>query len=184
MLLQARLTREDLRAAIVQFAPVIVRLGEDGELSLDEVSDVALVAGKGVRIVCSGRLRWSVLGIRIPVTLESLSVAIAPSIEGKAGGEALVFKLEIEHTELSMVPRIIGDHVTDRVNKELEAKHVELSWAFPRTLSHEFSMPASLENLVSFGLRAVAGTVEVTSEALVFGVAFTSEVIRRPAPEV
>jgi hypothetical protein len=42
-------------------------------------------------------------------------------------------------------------------------------------------MPASLENIAGIGLRAVAGTLELTAEALVFGVAFTTEVTRRTA---
>jgi hypothetical protein len=181
MLLQAKLREADLRAAVVALAPVHIRLGEDGELVLGEVSELGLVAGRGLRLVCKGQLHWSVLGIRLPVTLDSLAVTIEPSIHTRAQGEALVFKLEIERAELAMVPQAIGDHVTERVNRELEEKQVELAWAFKKTLSHAFLMPASLENIESFGLRAIAGTIEVTSEELVFTVSFTSEVTRKTA---
>jgi hypothetical protein len=181
VLLQARLTRADLSAAAVKFTPLHIRLGEDGELLLGDVSEVALVAGKGLRIVCKGQLHWSVLGIRLPVTFDSLAVCIEPTLQTKADIESLVFKLAIERAEVAMVPQVIGDHMTERINKELEDKHVELSWAFKKTLSHAFSMPPSMTNIESFGLRAIAGTLEVTSEALVFGVSFTSEVARKPA---
>jgi hypothetical protein len=41
-------------------------------------------------------------------------------------------------------------------------------------------LPASLENLASIGLTATSGSLEVTAAALVFTVAFETDVGRRP----
>jgi hypothetical protein len=92
-----------------------------------------------------------------------------------------VFKLKVESADIVMVPNVLGDRIVELVNAELAENHVELAWRFGKTLSHVFSLPASLENLKSIGLTAKAGTLRVTEAALLFTVKFETGVGRQPA---
>src|SRR5271154_3854452 len=91
MWLEAVLTKDDLQDLFEQFAPLTIRLGESGELTLDAPSDVTFDSTSGVRVVCRAKLEWSILGLHVPVTIHSLIVLITPVIERPgAEDEALV----------------------------------------------------------------------------------------------
>jgi hypothetical protein len=176
---EAILSKEDLAKVVQDFTPVKIRLGEEGELSLYDASEVTLVPDSGLRIACKAELKWPLLGITLPVKLNSLIVLVTPVIEKRADGDALVFRLLVEHADLTMVPTVIDNQITDRVNRALAEKHIELSWKFSETLSHVFQLPAALENLASFGLKVAWGEVKVGADALVLAVSFHSEIRRR-----
>jgi hypothetical protein len=182
MRLEATLARDDLRNVLADAAPLKVRLGQKGELLLGEPSEVALVPGRGLRLVCAAQLSWDLLGISVPVTLNSLVVLVEPLVEKRDDADVLVFKLQIESADLAMVPSLIGDRVTEHVNKELLSRHVELSWMFSKTLSHVFSLPATLKNVASIGLKVFASSLTITSDAVVFAVSFRANVGRRVDP--
>ncbi len=183
MWLEAILTKSDLQQIFEQFAPLTVSLGDSGELTLDTPSDVTLHPDTGVRVVCSARLRWSVLGMHVPVTIHSLVAHITPAIEhGSSGEEALIFKLSLEHADIAAIPAIFDAHVTARVNNELLKKHVELAWHFRDLLDHVFALPPTLASAAALRLRVKASLVKTTSDALGFAVNFEVDVRRRSAP--
>jgi hypothetical protein len=179
MWLEAVLSKDDLRKVAAEFAPLTVRLGEEGELSLGVPSDVSLVPDKGLRIACGARLHWPLLGISVPITITLLTVIVRPVVEKQSDGDALVFHLELEHADFAMIPSALDTRVTERVNKELAAKHIELAWTFSHTLSHVFPLPAVLKTAASFGLEVAWGEVRVTTEALVFAISFKAVIRRR-----
>jgi hypothetical protein len=180
MRLQATLTRDDLHSLVDELMPVTIRLGQKGKLSLSDPSQIALVAARGLRVSCHAHGSWEVLGVGVPITLTSLEVLLEPSFAMRPEGDVLVFKLQIESADIARVPGMIAGRIVDLVNVELTEKHVELAWRFRKTLSHEFSLPSSLENLASIALTATSGSLEVTAEALVLTVAFETDVGRRP----
>jgi hypothetical protein len=177
--LEAILTKDDLQRLLRRFAPAVVRLGDGGELSLDDPSEVSLISERGVRVVCSAKLHWPLLGIGVPVAARSLVVMVCPVIEPQPDGEALVFKIHIEHIDVTLLPTFVDDRVTDRVNAELAKKHVELSWHFGRMLSHVFALPEALASTSAIGLEVVTGTLRITDSALAFTVTFRTNVERR-----
>jgi hypothetical protein len=187
MWIEAILTANDLQALLGQFCPAVFRLGDSGELELDEPTDVALIEGRGIRVVCAAKLTWPVLGIHVPVSARSVAVMISPvvehvgegNLEGEDRSEALVFKLGIEHIDVTLLPAFVDDRVTARVNEELEKKHVELAWKFPDTLSHVFDLPDAMLSTSGLGLEVVSGSVRVTESALAFAVSFRTKVQRR-----
>ncbi len=180
MRLEATLTRDDLQGLVEELMPVTIRLGQKGRLTLSNPSELELVAGSGLRVACHAHGSWDVLGVGVPVTLKTLVVLLEPSIAMRPDGDVLVFKLQVESADIANVPGVIGGRIVELVNTELAEKHVELAWRFRKTLSHVFSLPASLENLTHFGLTATAGALSVTEAALSFAVAFDTDVGRQP----
>ncbi len=159
--------------------PAAIRLGEDGELYLGEPTGVALIADVGLRVVCGATLRWAVLGIHVPITIESLAVVVSPEIAEQSDGPRLVFKIQIEHADVPGVPRFLDEGVTELVNRELAAKHIELSWAYAKTLSHAFELPASLLSHDQLALTVVDARVKATGDALRLAVRFEASARRR-----
>ncbi len=183
MHVEAIITTGDLPGLLAQFAPLTIRLGKHGLLIVSEPSDVTFVPGAGARVCCKARLTWTVLGLEGPVTLKSVTSIVRPEIEKRENGEALVFKLAIEHVDFAGVLGVLDKSIMDSMSSELVGKHVELSWNYVRALSHTFKLPESLGPPESFELCAIGGQVHVTAEVLRFTVPFRAAVVRgRPSP--
>jgi hypothetical protein len=176
MWLEAILTREDLEEVVREFSPLGIHLGETGSLLLVAPRDVSLLPGEGLGVKCDATLHWPVLGFDVPVSMRALTVRILPRVEDRPEGATLVFRLQIDHTGVSMLPSFFDDRVTARVNEELEKKHVELAWNFVHTLSHAFDLPPALASSAAFSLKATAGKVKTTESALGLAVDFEAKV--------
>jgi hypothetical protein len=179
MWLEAILTKEDLEEVVREFSPLEIHLGESGSLLLVAPREVALLPGEGLGVQCDATLHWPVLGFDVPVSMRALTVRILPRVEERPEGATLVFRLQIDHTGVSMLPSFFDDRVTARVNEELEQKHVELAWNFVDTLSHVFDLPPALASSAAFSLRATAGKVKTTESALGLAVDFEAKVKAR-----
>jgi hypothetical protein len=169
MRLLALVPRAEVQLLLSELLPLKVLLGDEDDdrmLLLRDAGEVGFVAGQGVRMACKADVRWSLLGIAVPVHLRSLSVLLAPRIAERAGGAALVFQVWIEHADLAGVPALVDAHLVDRVNQALEERQVELAWNFTRTLTHSFDLPALLQSVRFFNLGVGASSVEVRPDAL------------------
>jgi hypothetical protein len=183
MWIEAITSTEDLQRSLSEFAPVRIRLGDRGrELALESPSQVSLVADQGARIVCAAHLHWPFLGVNVRVTMKSLVILVRPVIEAHPSGDALVFKLEIEHADFAFVPTVIDNRITAVVNAELAKKHVELSWRYADTLDHLFHLPESLHPVESLALVATRAAVKVTNEAVGLAVSLRCHVLRGDNP--
>jgi hypothetical protein len=178
--LEAILTGEDIRDILERFSPLEIRLGENGRLCLARPTEVSVVPGQGVVVICEATLHWPVLGVNVPVTMHGLTMLIHPAVEEHSEGAALVFTLQIDRAGVSAL-HFIDDRVTALVNDELVRKHVELSWNFSKALSHVFRLPGALLSTEALGLRVTAGMVKIADGALGFAVRFEAEVKRRIA---
>jgi len=178
MWLEAIVLEDDLAALLAELLPMTVRLGDKGELCISDPTGVALVDGVGVRAMCKAKVHWEVLGLSVPVTVNSVGVLVRPQIAERPGGAAVVFKLELEHTDVAGVPSLLGPTLTDLVNGELAAKHVELSWTYASTLSHTFDLPALLRPFERLELTADGARVKATGSALGLAVEMRARVIR------
>jgi hypothetical protein len=170
MRLHAVLPLAEVQSLLSELLPLRVLLGEGGDdersLVLRDAREVEFVAGQGLRVACKADVRWSLLGVSVPVHLRSLSVLLSPRISERDGGAALVFQLAIEYADLAGVPALIDAHLVERVNQALNERQVELAWNFTRTLTHAFALPAMLESVRSFNLGVAASAVEVHPDAL------------------
>lgn len=176
MWVEAVLSKEDLTQVVGDFLPTTIRLGEDGELHLEDPSDVKLVENDGLYIRCSGRVKWSLLGFTVPVTIKQLAVCISPFIEKRPNGDHLRFKVRIDDLDLALVPGILDTQIVSKVNAEIGK--TPLAWNFTQTLSHTFQLPKALNAPRSLGLQVQWGEAKVTAEALVLVVSFKAEVGR------
>ncbi len=180
MWIEATLSREEITQLVRQLMPLKILLGDEGKgsLSLIEPRDVVLVAAAGLRVVCRAVITWPVLGVGLPVPLNSLGVLLLPSIAEHEGSEQLVFRIELEHTDLLGVPGWFDARLTDRINKEMAERRVQLTWDFIKTLSHAFALPDMLEPVETFQMQGEHGTVTVTEDALRLRVDFRAQIMR------
>jgi|GEM_PF-1364463 hypothetical protein len=176
MWLEAILTREDLQGVAEKFSPLKLLLGDSGTLLLLAPEEVSLIADKGIVVKCDATLHWPVLGFEVPVSMRGLLVHVLPSVEERPDGATLVFRLQIDHAGVAMLPSFFDHTVTARVNQALTEKGVELAWNFVKTLSHVFGLPASFASAAGLSLKATAGRVKTTETALGLAVDFEASV--------
>jgi hypothetical protein len=176
MWLEAILTREDLQGVAEKFSPLKLLLGDSGSLLLLAPEEVSLIADKGIVVKCDATLHWPVLGFEVPVSMRGLLVHVLPSVEERPDGATLVFRLQIDHAGVAMLPSFFDHTVTARVNQALTEKGVELAWNFVKTLSHVFGLPASFASAAGLSLKATAGRVKTTETALGLAVDFEASV--------
>jgi hypothetical protein len=179
MWLEAIFTREDLQEVVGRFSPLKILLGDNGSLLLVAPSEVSLLPDRGIGVTCDATLTWPVLGLDIPVSMHGLVVHVLPAVEERPEGPTLVFRLQIDHAGVALLPSFFDHSVVARVNQELERKHIELAWNFARTLSHAFALPSTLASAAAFSIRATAGRVKATENALGLAVDFEASVQAR-----
>jgi hypothetical protein len=176
MWVETILTRDDLEKMVNDFCPLTIRLGENGNILLSDPRALELVPSVGLRMSLTVEVHWPVLGIQVPVSVRSVTLEVKPEILKKATGDCLTFKLRIDDVDTSLLPEILDRGIVDRVNKELEEKHVDLSWAFIETLSHVFELPGAMTSARAIDLHAQSGSLRITNEALVLATSFEARV--------
>ncbi|HMJ54672.1 MAG TPA: hypothetical protein VK540_21470 [Polyangiaceae bacterium] len=182
MWVEAILSKDNVISLMGDFLPLSIHLGENADdghyLELFEPRQVALVEEQGLRVTCGARIRWPILGIDLPVTVDSVTLLLCPSIPGPPAQDELIFRLTVEAIDFAWTPSAIDDRIAEKINHELAKKHALLSWRFGETLSHVFEMPRFLPPLDAVALAVAWGQVRVTSEAMVIVVSFHSRVLR------
>jgi len=185
MWVEVILSRDDLAELFGKLMPLTIHFGgKDQYLSLSEPREVTLVPDSGLRIACKAKVRWPVLGLALPIALHSLIVLVQPQVVQTADGDILVFKLFIEHADFAGIPTAIDERITDKVNKELASRALDLSWNFARTLSRKVDLPRALRPVDALNLRLAWGKVRITDEAMVMAVSFHSKLSRSGEGEV
>jgi hypothetical protein len=182
MFLEAVVTREDLRALLAEALPLTLVLGEPGSehtLAFSDLQEVELVADAGLRVLCRAHVRWPVLGIEVPIALNSLRALITPVIKSGPGGDALAFRLVIEHADFTAVPTAIDNRLTDAINENLAQRELDLSWDFTKALSHVLPLPEAMVPLDALTTRVAWGKVKITTDALVLAVSVHTNFVRR-----
>jgi hypothetical protein len=173
MWLEAIVSLEDFQALAAELLPVRVQLGaadSDHYLFLSAASQVSLVEGRGLRVVCSAQIRWPVLGMDIPINVDSLTVVLEPSVPNESG--ELFVGVQLEHADVAWVPSVLDKKIVAAINEALNQKNAELAWRFETALSHEFALPEMLQPVRALGLKAGWGKVRVTAEAMVLAISF------------
>jgi len=182
MKLEAELSRDTLAGLVRELTPLKILLGEEGGseryLLLSEPEQIALIPNAGLGITCKAKLCWPVLGLRVPVSLNALSLLLRPAIAPRPNGDVLVFQVEIQHIDLAGIPALVDGHVTELVNIALSERRLELVWDFTGMLTRSFKLPRMLELISSFDLRVEHGQVRVGEETLRLTITFGARVAR------
>jgi hypothetical protein len=181
MFVETLLTRAELEALLSEALPLRVNLG-DGDahwLALTSLSDVSLVPELGLRAECKARLHWPLLGVDAPVFLHSLRAVMTPEIVGGKSGDALAFRLAIEHADFAAIPDRLDRKLTDAINAKLAEKSDWLVWDLSRTLRLHVPLPPALEPRETLETRAAWGKIRVTREALILAVSIHGAIVRQ-----
>ena len=180
MWVEAIVSLEDFRSLAAELFPVRVHLGaadSDHYLFLSAMSEVSLVEGRGLRLVCDAQIRWPVLGMDVPINVDRLTVLLEPSVPNE-GGE-LFLDVQLEHADVAWMPALVDTKIVGAINEALQKRRAELSWDFAKALSHDFPLPEMLQPFRALGLKAAWGKTRVTSEGVVLVVSFQARAIRK-----
>jgi hypothetical protein len=178
MWLEAIVSLEDFQALAAELLPVRVQLGSadsDHYLFLSAASEVSLIEGRGLRVVCNAQIRWPVLGMDIPINVDSLTVMLEPSVPSESG--ELFVGVQLEHADVAWVPSMVDKKIVAAINEALKQKDRELAWSFETALSRDFPLPGMLQPVRALGLKAGWGKVRVTSEAMVLAISFNAHAL-------
>jgi hypothetical protein len=176
---EAIFLKADLEEVTGELFPLRIVLGEGGNggtMVLTDRRELALLAGVGLRMTITAEIHWPVLGVHVPVSIRAATLEIRPEIVEKPAGPSLAFRLRLDEIDVAAFPVAVDRGIVGIVNRELEAKHVELAWGFTKTLSHSFDLPDALASAGPLDLCAVSGRVKVTSEAIALAVLFRARV--------
>ena len=187
---EAIFLKADLEEVTGELFPLRIVLGQDGDggtVRLTDRRDLALLPDIGLRMTITAEIHWPVLGVPVPVSIRAATLEIRREIVEKPEGPSLAFKLRLDEVDVAAFPAAVDRGIVGIVNRELEAKHVELAWGFTKTLSHSFDLPEALASAGPLDLCAVSGRVKVTSEAIALAVLFRARVepqSAKPVPQI
>jgi len=176
MWLQSIITADDLMHALAELTPTRIQLDDadqDRAFELDPPSEVHFRAGEGAVIRTSARLRWDVIGIKLPIILRSVQVLLIPSIECDAdGNDLLVLQARVEDVDLTALPGFLDEKLKDRINQALERPSAFVRWRFIRTLDFHFQLPQAVQPVRDLRLSARWGATRVTAQGFVMAASF------------
>jgi hypothetical protein len=166
---------------VKELTPLTINLGEDDEehrwIQVDRPDLVELVAGEGVRIHTTAKLEWTVAGVSIPFTIQSVVMMLRPAL---SGGRLNVVGT-IESADLKNIPDIIDRSIVTHVNARLLARPDALGWNYAKTLAVRLAMPASMAPVERFELDARDAALELGADAIRISVALPMHISRTPA---
>ncbi|HMI88113.1 MAG TPA: hypothetical protein VK550_28710 [Polyangiaceae bacterium] len=176
MWLDAIVTSADLQNVVDQLTPATVPLGTRGHLFFDAPAEVSLVAERGLRVRCHAKLSWPVLGIDVGITIRSMTVVVVPSIESRDGERVIVFSPEVDALDLALLPDIGDAEVRSFINRELQAKRIELPWNYKQTLDHQFPLPDWFRSGAMFDIKSNGAAVKVTNDSVGVAIDLTASI--------
>lgn len=176
MWLQAIITADDLMHALAELTPTRIQLDDEGPdraFELDPPTEVRFRPNEGALIKTSARLRWDVIGIKLPVALRSVDVLLTPSVERDAdGNDLLVLQARIEDLDLTALPGFLDGKLKDRINAALERPSSFVRWRFVRTLDFHFQLPDKVQPVRDLRLSARWGATRVSEQGFVMAASF------------
>jgi len=181
--LEVRLTRDVLSGLLRQFAPIRLHLTPGDEdrrwVELEQPDVVELIPDVGLRIASNGRLRYKLAGLSLPLTIRRVELVLAPKVLTPAPDDfRLAFELRIENADLELVPGLVDQALSDRINEVLRAEKTPLVWDFGKTFNKSVRMPERLEPLSHLLLSAKGGQIRVDRGVVTFRVALGASLSR------
>jgi hypothetical protein len=165
-----------------ELTPLTINLGEGDDshrwMEVARPDLVELVAGEGVRIHTTATLEWTVAGVSVTFTIQSVTMMLRPVL---SGGRLNVVGT-IESADLKSVPDMIDRSIVTHVNARLLAKPDALGWSYAKTLAVRLPMPASMAPVERFELDARDAALEVGVDAIRISVALPMHISRKESP--
>jgi hypothetical protein len=190
MQIVARLNESTLRTMLAELLPVTILLdavpsgnrdNRDGRwIRLEPAHHVDFVAGEGLRLGTSGKIRWIAAGVPLEATLQSATVMLRPMVVEDPSGGRLVFRPELEAADLKNVPGWLDRGIVAVVNGQLGARTDEIAWNFGRVLGVAVPLPPVLEEIASLKIDVKGATVMVTDHDFEFVLNLGLDFVRAP----
>ena len=177
MWVQATLTVADLEAFVARAFPLSVEL-DSVHVTIAAPTSVVLVADLGLRLAAHAKLRVTIVGIHVPLTVELAEVVLVPTLQRRQGRDTLDLLLRVEELGLKNLPKFVDHEVTSRVRAALDRPI--LSWDFGRTLDFTFQLPAALESMDALRLHATHADLKIGHEGLTLACTFALDVHSSP----
>src|SRR4051794_36701099 len=131
----AVLDHQTVAELLSELTPLTINLGEGGQsnrwMQVERPDLVEFVAGQGVRLRTSAKLQWSVAGVPLSFTIQTVSILLKPVISGAR----LNVIPTIESADLKNVPERIDHGIVAHINTRLAAIPEALGWSFGETLA-------------------------------------------------
>jgi len=183
MKIDVLLNRATIAKVIHDFAPVRIHLTPTDEdrnyIELEEPTLIEMVPGRGVRVVCSGRIRYALGPVALPLSMRRLSLLLVPEVvSGRRGGPALGFGIHIEDSDLELVPGLVEGAIAHRVNPAMTPAESPLRFELGEALSKAFKLPERLEPLDTFGIKARDASIVVDEQGLTLSIALDLSISR------
>lgn len=185
MWILATLTDVEALEFLTQLLPLKVRLDEDPNADrffvLSAPTEVALVEGRGLRVACPGKVRWSLPVGGLDMTVTTVRALLLPSIAMREGQAVLRFQIDVEALEIEWVPALLDQKIAELITKKLCG--VPIEWNFTKLLTHRFELPRAVDparDLLT-SVREPTCTVTSTAMTLALYVAVTPSAPEDPA---
>lgn len=185
MWIAATITAEEARTLVDELLPVTLRLddepGTERYVELEDATEVRLVEGRGLRVTCPGRVRWSlpVLGT-LEMRIKALTATLVPSVQGDGASASLRFQVDIEALDFEWVPGLVDQGIASIIEKRLAAMPV--AWHFGRTFTNDVVFPEAVEPPRTLATRVREPSCAVTEIAMSFAVYIGAHPSRGGAP--
>lgn len=160
------LTVADLEQIIGQLCPARIALDEGRWIDIATPTTVEFVEGRGARLVTEAKIRWTVVGIDVPITVKGVEVFLEPKMVTREEKQLLAFALSIAELDLKFVPSLLDKGIGNKINSELSANAAALEWDFVRTLDWHFTLPKQLAPADSLHLQAKWGELKIGNDAM------------------
>jgi hypothetical protein len=165
------LGQRELLALLAEVAPLRIHLTAGDEdrrfVELELPSEVVFVAGQGVRIVTSGRLRHELAGLGLPFDIRRVQVMFVPELVHGHHGQRLDFRFHIEQADLENVPGLVESVVIPKINQALQPEASHLYWELAQALTLSKPLPERLEPLDRFRTSVRSAQVTITHDAVI-----------------
>jgi hypothetical protein len=189
MHLRARLDEVTLRTLLDELLPVTILLDADADqggragrwIQIEPATKVDFVAGQGLRLAASGRMRWVTGGIATEWTMHAVQILLRPEIVGNDHGGKLLFRPTVEIADIKNVPGFVDRGISALINNQLAARADEMSWDFGKSLGFAVPLPPMLEGVSTLKLDVRDATVQVSDDAVELGVTISIDFLRTPA---
>jgi hypothetical protein len=160
-----------LEQMLSELLPLHVRLGDHGGpdryFSVDEPTLVELIEGRGLRVRASAKAHWTLGGMPIPLTIDSIIFMLEPQIAPPPEPGKLLFKLKVEALGLKNVPGFIEESMVPLINEGLAVLEGAIGWDYAKTLNIKKEIPPLAAPLEAFTLAAGKAHIAVTKEAVI-----------------
>jgi hypothetical protein len=184
MWLEAIITQEDVAQVVGDFLPVKIYLDQEGEeidedrwLLLQPATEVALVAGEGLRVTCPAQFSWSIAGVSPTITIDELRILLTPEVVEKNKGMVLEFGIKVEKADVHHLPDFIDSKIVDVATAALATKRP--SWNFAEMLTRTVSLGKLFDPIEALKIEVSWGEERLKAEALVLVISFKLSFVRR-----